>query len=96
MNLFGDDDWDSSNDPDVAALASAGSGGDAYAAVRQKAEALLDRLAEFPTETATPLERIRSLASLAGYTVRPCNGSMSEKGRAAMFIPILESAGEDV
>ena len=85
MNLFGDDDWDSLNDPDVAAIA--GAGGDPYAAVRHKAQVLLDRLAEFPTETATPFERIKSLASLAGYTVRPCDGSMSEKGRAAMFIP---------
>jgi Zn-dependent peptidase ImmA (M78 family) len=87
MNLFGDDDWKRSGDPDVAAL-SHEEGGDPYAAVRRKAEALLAQLDDFASDSVTPLERIKSLASLAGFAVRPAaDGMLGTKGRAAMFIP---------
>lgn len=57
MNLFGDEDWNPSHDPDVAALVRA-DGGDPYNAVRPKAEALLRQLNDYGSDTATPLERI--------------------------------------
>lgn len=86
MNLFGDEDWNPSHDPDVAALVRA-DGSDPYKAVRRKVEDLLNQLDDYGTDTATPLERITFIASLVGFSVKPAAGQMSAKGRAAMFIP---------
>lgn len=76
-------------DPDVAAVVSSfGHELSSYEIVRVKAELLLEKLSAFDLSDVSPLDRMKALASIAGFPVQAGNSKAFEKsGKAAMFVP---------
>ena len=74
-------------DPDVVSLIEELGGQDPYSAVRGSANALLGKLANFEVKFDDPFERIRVLASLAGFDVKPMTiAQKSKEGRDAVLM----------